>query len=112
MRTEGDYKSDSLDRLEAILKERYGHCFITKNDPIFKQGIPDQLVLVEPFHVWLEYKRSAHERHRPNQDYYVRLFNDQGGYAAFIFPENEQQIFQEIIAYFDMQFSKLKKEKH
>lgn len=109
MKTEGEYKTDSLKRLQGVLMMRYGRCLIMKNDPTFKQGMPDQIVIVEPFHVFLEYKRSKSESHRPNQDYYVNLFNKQGGYAAFIYPDIEQQIFQEVIAYFDMQFTKLRK---
>lgn len=99
---EGSFKQKSLRRLHDILSSYFDEkrIMIFKNDANQIQGIPDQMIIVEPFHAYLEYKRSAHENHRPNQDYYVELKNKCGCYAAFIYPENEQQIFKKILNYF------------
>lgn len=78
-------------RLKALLPG----CVVLKNDSGYLQGIPDLTILYGNRWATLEVKRSAKEHHQPNQDYYVELLNGMG-YSAFIFPENEEDIFGEI----------------
>lgn len=77
------------------LKERFKGCVVVKNDANYMQGIPDLTVFYGNRWVMLETKRSEDAPHRPNQDYYVSLFNDMS-YAAFIFPENKEVILNEV----------------
>ena len=77
------------------LKTRFPGCIVLKNDPNYKQGIPDLLVLYKDRWVALECKRSEKAPHQPNQDYYVGQMNDMS-YAAFIFPENKEVVLHEI----------------
>ena len=78
-------------RLVKELKERFPGCKVVHLDPNEVQGYPDLLVLYG--HTWgaLEGKRSANASHRPNQDYYVRDFNNMS-FAAFIYPENKEEV--------------------
>ena len=36
-------------------------------------------------------KRSAHEHHQPNQDYYIS-FLDGWSFASFVYPENKEEV--------------------
>ena len=77
------------------LKILYPGIVILKNDSSYIQGIPDLIVLYKNKWVMLECKRSAKSKHQPNQDYYVGMLNEMS-YAAFIYPENKEQILYEM----------------
>lgn len=77
------------------LKDRLPGCIILKNDPNYIQGFPDLLVLW--FERWaaLECKNSQSAARRPNQAYYVDLL-DQMSFSAFIYPENRQEVLDDL----------------
>ena len=77
------------------IKERLPGCIIMKNDSSYIQGIPDLLILYNDKWASLEVKKSAVAKHRPNQDYYVEKMNEMS-FSAFIFPENEEDILDEM----------------
>ena len=77
------------------LKVRLPGCIILKNDSSYKQGIPDLIVLWEDRWATLECKKSRKSAHQPNQDYYVNLLGDMS-FAKFIYPENEEEILDEL----------------
>ena len=77
------------------IKEMFPGCIVLKNDPNYKQGIPDLLILHNSHWAALECKRSGSAPHRPNQDYYVGTMNDMS-YAAFVFPENREDVLHEL----------------
>ena len=85
--------------LSKELKELFPGCMVLHLDPNEIQGIPDLLVLYKNKWAVLEGKQSARAKHRPNQDYYVDLM-DRMGFAAFIYPENKEQVFDELYLYF------------
>ena len=68
---------------------------ILKNDANYIQGIPDLLILFNDKWAMLECKRNKKASHRPNQEYYVDLL-DKMSYAAFIYPENREDILNEL----------------
>lgn len=88
-------ESDFQAVLIKDLKKMLPGCFILKNDPNLIQGIPDLLVLYLDRWAILEVKASADAIHQPNQDYYIDMFGEMS-YAAFIFPENKEEILREI----------------
>lgn len=77
------------------LKKEFPGCFVTKLDSSLKQGIPDLIVLYGDTWATLECKKSKHAPHRPNQDYYQKLFNEMS-YSAFVYPENKEEIINEL----------------
>lgn len=81
--------------LAKELKERFPGCIVVHLDPNEIQGIPDLLVLYGDRWAALEGKRSMNAPHRPNQDYYVDLMNLMS-YAAFICPENKEEILNDL----------------
>jgi len=77
------------------IKQRLPGCLVLKNDPNHIQGIPDLLILYKERWAALEVKRGRLAQVRPNQAHYVREMNGMS-YAAFIYPENESEILDEI----------------
>ncbi len=77
------------------LHHRFPGCFILKNDTGYLQGIPDLLVLYRTKWAMLEVKAYEDAPEGPNQDYYVGLL-DGMSFAAFIFPENENEVLRDL----------------
>ena len=84
---ENEYQSGLIKRIN----DKFPDAIVLKNDPSYKQGIPDLTVLWKDKWAALETKRSAKATHRPNQDYYVEKMNAMS-FSSFIFPENEQEV--------------------
>lgn len=82
-------------RLIRTLKERFPGCVVLKNDANYIQGIPDLTVFYNNKWAMLECKRSENENHQPNQDYYVERM-DEMSFARFIFPENMEEVLDEL----------------
>lgn len=70
-------------------------CFVLKNDADYLPGVPDLTVFYKDRWACLEVKKSKSASARPNQSYYVELL-DSMSYAAFIYPENEDEILDEL----------------
>ena len=77
------------------LKDRFPGCIVMKNDPTYIQGIPDLMILHNDKWAALECKKTKSASHQPNQDYYVEKMNGMS-YAAFVYPENEEVILDEL----------------
>ena len=90
-RLERDFQAKLIKELKVMFKG----CIIVKNDPNYIQGIPDLLILYNDRWAALEVKKSATAHHQPNQEYYVVLM-DQMSFAAFIYPENKEEILYEL----------------
>ena len=82
-------------KLIKEIKKRFPGCIVMKNDSSYIQGIPDLLVLYGDRWAALEGKKTANASHQPNQDYYVDLMNRMS-FAAFIFPENKEEVLDEL----------------
>ena len=87
--------------LKKKIKTSFEGCYIHKTECNERQGMPDLLVTYKGRCGYLECKRSANASHRPNQDYYVDAINKDGGFARFIYPENEDEVLKEMEEYFD-----------
>ena len=82
-------------KLIKELKNEFPGCIVLKNDPTYLQGVPDLLVLYKNKWCALEVKRSATAKHQPNQDYYVDKMNEMS-HSAFIYPENKDQVMNDL----------------
>lgn len=91
MPSETVYQRRLIDKLEEL----FPGCHIQKNDPADTQGILDLLILFRGRWAMLEVKKSAAAPVRPNQPYYVHHFNEMS-FAAFIYPENEDEVLNEL----------------
>lgn len=93
---ENKFQSDLIKDLGIL----FDGCLILKNDANYKQGIPDLIIIYSDRYAFLEVKRTKDAHHQPNQDYYVNKINQMGGYANFVYPENKQQILNDLLEYF------------
>lgn len=82
-------------KLIKDLKNMFPGSIIMKTDPTYIQGLPDLLILHKDKWAALEVKRSATASKRPNQDYYVNKMDDMS-YASFIYPENKEDVLDEL----------------
>lgn len=77
------------------LKQLFPGCIILKNDANYIQGIPDLTIFYNDHWAVLECKKNRTASHRPNQDYYVKKM-DGMSFARFIYPENKEEIINEL----------------
>lgn len=84
-------------RVMRKLKEIEGGFFFTK-EALSLRGYPDILGCYRGRFIALEVKRSKADSTRgtgrtPLQKYILDKITDSGGYATFIYPENEDEVF-------------------
>lgn len=94
---ESVFQKDLIKKLKLV----FPSCIVLKNDPNYIQGMPDLTIIYGNMAALLECKRSEHEHHQPNQDYYVNFINEHGGFAAFVYPSNEEKIILDLQSYFN-----------
>ena len=82
-------------KLTTRLKKMFPGCMVLKNDSAHLQGVPDLSVLYNDRWAMLEVKVSADAAERPNQRHYVEKLSTMS-FAAFIYPENEQEVLDEL----------------
>lgn len=82
------------------IKDRFKGCIVAHLDPTEIQGIPDLLVLYRNKWAALEGKKNARASKRPNQQYYVDKMNGMG-FAVFVYPENANQVLDDMERYFE-----------
>ena len=81
--------------LKKELQARFPGCVVLKNDANYLQGIPDLLVLYKDRWAALECKRERNAKRQPNQKYYVEKLNEMS-YAAVVFPENREEVLNDL----------------
>lgn len=88
-RLEGGFQ----DKLIKTLKMMFPGCKVYKMDQ--RQGIPDLIILYGKRWAMLETKRWQNAHKQPNQDYYVKLFDDMS-FARFVNPQNMREVLNEL----------------
>lgn len=91
----GKLESDFQSSLIKDLCTRFEGCMVLKNDSSYLQGIPDLMILYHNKWAALECKKNQKSSHQPNQDYYISKMNEMS-YAAFIYPENKEDVLNEL----------------
>lgn len=85
--TEAQFQTQLIKKL----KKKFPGCMVLKNDPDYQQGILDLTVLHRDRWAMLEVKMSPRSPLQPNQEYFVNQL-DEMSFAAFIHPENEEDV--------------------
>ncbi len=88
---ERQYQTQIIHKLETY----FPGCVVLKNDAGYRQGIPDLTVFYNDRWAALEIKLSVNARNQPNQTYYIQKMNDMS-FAAFLYPENEEAVFNDL----------------
>lgn len=78
-------------KLTHTLRRLYPDCHVITGNSASQQGIPDLMVVWNDKWAMLEVKGSADAAKQPNQQYFVDKFNNMS-FAAFIYPENEEEV--------------------
>lgn len=86
-------------KLIKELKQEFDGAIVTKMDANHIQGIPDLLILKDDKWATLECKKSKGAKKQPNQEYYISRMNEMG-FARFIYPENKEEVVNELRVYF------------
>jgi len=84
---ESKFQSDLIKEI----RQMFEGCVILKNDANYMPGVPDLTVLWRRQWAMLEVKESFFARRRPNQEYYVDMF-DKMSFAVFVCPENKEEV--------------------
>lgn len=77
------------------IKRNHPGCVVMKNDSSYIQGIPDLTVLYKDKWAALEVKKDSIAKKQPNQEYYVEKLNDMS-FSRFVYPENKEEVLQEL----------------
>lgn len=88
---EGKFQHDLIQEIRRL----FPGCIVLKNDAEYLQGICDLAIFFGKKWAMLECKRSANESRQPNQEYYVDKCNKMS-FARFIYPENKQEVLDEL----------------
>lgn len=82
-------------KLIREIEETFPGSIVLKNDAGYRQGFPDLTIFYRDKWAVLETKREKDAHHQPNQDYYVEKLNEMS-YSRFIFPENHDEVFDDL----------------
>ena len=93
MARESVFQSKLIDKIKAM----FPGCYVLKNDGSNKpQGFPDLTIyFCDGRWATLECKREEDAPKQPNQDYYVDRLNTMG-YSRFVYPENEEEVLNDL----------------
>ena len=89
---ESKFQKELIDEI----KERYPGCVALKNDSSYMQGFPDWTILYKNKWAVLEVKKERGAHKQPNQEYYVNKLNEMGGFSRFVFPENKDEVLEDM----------------
>lgn len=87
-------------KLRKRIEKEFPGSMVMHLDPTEKSGIPDLLVLHKNKWATLEGKKEEDASKRQHQEYYVNKMNNMS-YSSFIYPENEDQVIEEMHEYLD-----------
>lgn len=89
---EKDFQKEFIRQIKLTLP----NSIAIKNDANYLQGFPDWTVIDGPRVYIFEAKAFKDANRQPNQEYYVNAINEAGGFARFVYPENMQEVLDEI----------------
>ena len=94
-------ESNYQKRLVKKIRKMFPMCYLFVKEAKAIRGIPDLILTVNGRFIGLEVKRCESEsKHRTGrtvlQRHNINKINRAGGYACFIYPENEEEVIEAI----------------
>ena len=93
MKNENKFQAELIKELNVLFP--YPDGLVMKNDPNYRQGVPDLTIFYKDKWATLECKKSKNASHQPNQDTYVEQMNNMS-FSRFIYPENKEEVLHEL----------------
>lgn len=72
------------------------NCWFCNIQQVAIRGIPDRLGCIDGKFFALELKTSKHARRAKLQEYIIEKICEAGGYGAFVYPENLDQVIEQL----------------
>jgi hypothetical protein len=91
---ERKYQAKLIKKLDRL----FPGSLVLKNDPGYRQGIPDLSIFLGPRYAFLEVKASeplCEDDWEPNQEWYLEQING-WSFASVIYPENERLVLRDL----------------
>lgn len=94
MPPESKFQKSLIDKIIRL----FGHrCEVVKNDAKYRPGYPDLSVhFFDGRYALLECKADRYAKEQPNQRFYIEQVNRHGGFGRFVFPENAEEVLNEL----------------
>ena len=67
-----------------------------KQDATTVTGFPDTIIVLEGITIFIEFKKNKTAKFRPGQKEWIQKLNDSGHFAWVCYPENADDILEEI----------------
>ena len=93
-------ESEFQRKLKKRIKDEIPGSYVFKQDPNQVQGIADLIIVNGSKYAMLECKKSKDAHHQPNQDYYINDVFGKMTYASFVYPENVDEVIEELKGWF------------
>lgn len=85
---EAEFQKDLIKELKSLFRG----AIVLKNDEQLLQGIPDLLLLYRSNWCFIEVKKDAKAKYRPNQEWYLAQAEFMGATGITIYPENKNEM--------------------
>lgn len=93
--TRSKLESQFSTELKKDIEDRFPGCYVLKQDPNMRQGIPDLLVLYEDKWAAIETKREPNSSKRVNQEWHVERM-DAMSFARFANQRNREEVLHDL----------------
>lgn len=93
---ESDFKKKFCARLKREVKPKPLAILQYQQSATTLSGFPDTIVILEGITVFIEFKKSKIAKFRPGQKEWIQKLNDNGHFAWVCYPENADDILEEI----------------
>lgn len=91
---ERNFKKNFQKRLKKAIKPTA--ILQYKQDATTVAGFPDTLLVLEGITIFIEFKNSKNAKFQPGQKEWIKKLNDTGHFCFVCYPENADEIFEEI----------------